>query len=617
MTMLLMADKKTNTKAFTLVELMLATILGMLVMIGSVGVIENMQRESQNFQSRITDNMTWVEANQHIAHMVRSSSYLKMPDANTLELYNYDDSLKGTYTNDTVNHRIDYTVGDARQARFQNVNATFADPATPANPQKGRASNGKQIETIVNYTVNYEAPSTMPFTSAISLGCRVAVAGEAPSSLWHAIIYDPYQRGANSRFQYPTVIRTFSGGVTPDGFVVIWVNIDVPKVSCHMGFVKFDLNGNAVIKKMYCNKMSISGIDNISQCIDGGYVIALHGQKSGSNAILVLKLDFKGDVDWTRLYANQSASQGAGPEAICQTLDQGYLVNARLYEGGKDNALLLKLDDKGDRKWSVRIMRAGWTMIAGGVTEELSARIGGFSNGYLVSGSLLSGSSSFGNYIIRVTGSPPGLLVNKQLYSVPAGQWPSCGPIKQVFNLDGTPAGFITGGNSIPAHPPPMYTCFYLLKAGAGLTKLNEWTFGDGKWYGWGVETALDGNYLMSGGYNYKSILLAKISQSGGVLKSGILGSDRMVDAANAAREVIYNGLSDGYIVSGKATFTEIDPNYGIYVVRTNANMDSPSSLPTVINFAPSGGDVYNLDNYIQPAKPGDDLSVFDATVNI
>ncbi len=161
-----------RSKAFTLIETVLATIIAGILVIGAAAVLQNMQTQTAKFKTSVDTDMRWVEANRHLAENVHASSYLSVPNQDILILFNYNDRETGRYINDTVNHQIGYSVdvGNTLQSTFPGVNALFMAPS-PGTVGKGW-KNDKLIEVIINYSA--------PFTSTLRL--RTAVATKPPET---------------------------------------------------------------------------------------------------------------------------------------------------------------------------------------------------------------------------------------------------------------------------------------------------------------------------------------------------------------------------------------------------------------------------------------------------
>ena len=310
MTMLSRDDKNMNTKAFTLIELLLATILGMLVMLGSVGLLENMQRESANFQRRVSEDMNWVEANRHLAQMVRSSSYLNIPDNSTLELYNYNEHLRGTYANTQTG--ITYTDAATRTVTtFHGVSGAFTPPS-PASPGKGW-KNGKLVEANVECTLNYTDPSTAPFISALSLSCRTSV----QSFTW-AHVFNPTSGPTNVR-EFGSVLPVSDGGylcAARGSFGAQYANV-----------AKLDSRGDTIWANRYYHGSNPASDVYITLEVPDQYIVAgrtgtidaSNGQYTRENIYLMGLSKDTGNVLWQKAYKLDAVHTMNQPSRILYT----------------------------------------------------------------------------------------------------------------------------------------------------------------------------------------------------------------------------------------------------------------------------------------------------------
>jgi len=102
----------------------------------------------------------------------------------------------------------------------------------------------------------------------------------------------------------------------------------------------------------------IGGADNdqgLSLCLshDNGYVIIgnTRSQGLGSNDILILKMNNKGEVQWQQLYGGIHQDYGTWIE---KTSDNGFIASAYSwdYGFGRLDALLIKTDANGNKIWS-------------------------------------------------------------------------------------------------------------------------------------------------------------------------------------------------------------------------------------------------------------------------
>ncbi len=102
----------------------------------------------------------------------------------------------------------------------------------------------------------------------------------------------------------------------------------------------------------------IGGADNdqgLSLCLsdDNGYMVIgnTRSQGLGSNDILILKMNNKGEIQWQLLYGGIHQDFGTWIE---QTSDNGFIALAFSWDAGfpREDALLIKLDSNGNEIWS-------------------------------------------------------------------------------------------------------------------------------------------------------------------------------------------------------------------------------------------------------------------------
>ena len=88
----------------------------------------------------------------------------------------------------------------------------------------------------------------------------------------------------------------------------------------------------------------------ITQTTDGGYVVVGSTNSSGPTfAILVLKLDAGGNIQWQKRYGWRNDSFATSVE---QTADGGYIIAGNIITSTYDHSIwVLKLNYKGDIEW--------------------------------------------------------------------------------------------------------------------------------------------------------------------------------------------------------------------------------------------------------------------------
>ena len=142
-------------------------------------------------------------------------------------------------------------------------------------------------------------------------------------------------------------------------------------------------------------EIAIGGIKDTSYAVaviqsrDGGYAIAGYTSAFGAGGwdVYVVKLDYQGNLQWTRTIGGKGNDQGAG---IVQTPDGGFVVGGTTtsFGAGASDIYAIKLDSLGNVKWtrtigtsavescsSVAQSKDGGVVLAGGTD--------GFGTGYM------------------------------------------------------------------------------------------------------------------------------------------------------------------------------------------------------------------------------------------
>jgi hypothetical protein len=156
--------------------------------------------------------------------------------------------------------------------------------------------------------------------------------------------------------------------------------------------IKLDTNGNLQWTKTIGGKYHDLG-HSIIQTSDGGYVIA--GSTSSFGAgwedVYVVKLDANGNLQWTKTIGGPSVESGS---SLIQTSDGGYAITGVTFSfsAGSGKVYVVKLDAKGNLQWtktiSVKDLDLGFSLIQ---TSD---------GGYAIAGSTYS--LSIGGYDVYV-----------------------------------------------------------------------------------------------------------------------------------------------------------------------------------------------------------------------
>ena len=132
-----------------------------------------------------------------------------------------------------------------------------------------------------------------------------------------------------------------------------------------------------------------SGHTSIQQTSDGGFVLADRGF-----GVRVLKLDRQGETQWERDFMPVGYVD-AEADSIKQTADRGYIVSGQADRyATRLDALLLKLDRRGNVEWSKTYGGPADDQFA--VVEQTSDR------GYIAAGSSESGASQIYSWLVKL-----------------------------------------------------------------------------------------------------------------------------------------------------------------------------------------------------------------------
>jgi len=112
--------------------------------------------------------------------------------------------------------------------------------------------------------------------------------------------------------------------------------------------LRADSNGNLIFTKKF-DKMTFAR--SIIRTRDNKYVIAGNYIDDDVSKVWIMKIDDDGDEIWTRKYGGK---KGESANCIIQTNDDGFAAvgYTQTYGAGKKDIWLLKLDEKGNMDWS-------------------------------------------------------------------------------------------------------------------------------------------------------------------------------------------------------------------------------------------------------------------------
>jgi hypothetical protein len=113
--------------------------------------------------------------------------------------------------------------------------------------------------------------------------------------------------------------------------------------------VKLDANGNLQWTKTIGGEHHHDSGSSLIQTSDGGYAIAgyTYSFGAGDYDVYVVKLDAKGNLQWTKTIGGKSADGGS---SIIQTSDGGYVIagDTKSFGAGETDVCVVKLDKNGN-----------------------------------------------------------------------------------------------------------------------------------------------------------------------------------------------------------------------------------------------------------------------------
>jgi len=187
-----------------------------------------------------------------------------------------------------------------------------------------------------------------------------------------------------------SIIQTSDGGYAIAGYTS---SFGAGKLDVYV--IKLDTNGNLQWTKTIGGPASEIG-NSLIQTSDGGYAIAGYTDSFGAGRedVYVVKLDAKGNLQWTKTIGGSKRDWG---ESLIQTSDGGYAIagtTTSFGAGGRD-VYVIKLDAKGNLQWT--------KTIGGRSVEKGSSLVQTSDGGYAIAGETESFGAGNGDvYVVKL-----------------------------------------------------------------------------------------------------------------------------------------------------------------------------------------------------------------------
>jgi hypothetical protein len=226
-----------------------------------------------------------------------------------------------------------------------------------------------------------------------------------PSSHFCKAISGPESESGKS------LIQTSDGGYAIAGFTY---SFSAGETDVYV--VKLDAHGNLQWTRTIGGENKDMGLSLI-QTSDGGYAIAGYTPSFGAGGgdVYVVKLDANGNLQWTKTIGGPKDDQGF---SLIQTSDGGYAIAGatQSFGAGEWDVYVVKLDAKGNLQWT--------KTIGGPASEEGYSLIQTSDGGYAIAGSTSSfGAGAKDVYVVKLDAK--GNLQWTKTIGGPKGEWGS------------------------------------------------------------------------------------------------------------------------------------------------------------------------------------------------
>ena len=358
-----------------------------------------------------------------------------------------------------------------------------------------------------------------------------------------------------------TWVKTFGGAdwelansvqQTSDGGYILVGSTDSNDGNGDILVMKLDWRGDILWQKSYGSD-SWEWASNIRQTTDGGYILAgTTDSTAGNGDLLVMKLNGSGDISWQKSYYHEGWEW---PSEIQITSDGGYILTASATGPLDDytDTLVMKLYDNGKVEWE--------NIYEGNGSEWPSSILQTSDGGYVVAGSATDpADGTTDTWVIKL--DEYGNIQWKQNFTGDGSNWPS--QIMQTSDEGFIIAGYQSDSNSENGD-------FWIMKLNSD--RVVSWlrAYGGESWdSAYHVYQTSGGGYIVAGSTSdlsgdYGDALVIKLDENGDVEWQKSFGGNGLEEAFS-----IQQTLDGGYIVVG---FTDSigEGNEDILVLKIDA----------------------------------------------
>src|SRR5688572_15886260 len=417
-----------------------------------------------------------------------------------------------------------------------------------------------------------------------------------------------------------SVQQTADGGYILGGTSVSSISGDKTEASkglTDFWVVKLDASGTKVWDKTLGGSADDSGLINILQVTDGGYVVSgssasgISGDKTeaskGSTDYWVVKLDATGTKVWDKTLGGSAAD---GPRALQQTADGGYIIggtSASGLSGDKSEAnkgttnvndyWVVKLNTTGNKVWDKTLGTSGTESFNSlRQTSDGGFLVGGYSDSGINGDKTQATKGGSDYWVVKLAAANPVVandvsvsaltsinsgcgLTNQETITITVvnyGTAPQSNiPVSYKIGATGTPVpGTIAG----PIAPGASTT--YSFPTKADLSVLGTYTIE--------ARTNLTGDALATNDLISKTVTLAAAPAAPTVAAGGssslCTGGTVTLTATSATTGVTYQWFKDGVAIANATSASYIANAAGSYTVTAPASgCAGPASAATVL----------------------------------
>ena len=149
---------------------------------------------------------------------------------------------------------------------------------------------------------------------------------------------------------------------TDGGYAVAGETLSFGAGGKDVWFIRLDSDGNKIWDKTFGGS-KYDYAESLIQTTDGGYAVAggTESYSVGKSDFWVIKLDNRGNREWDKTFGGSDWDMAT---ALVQTTDGGYAVAGGTfsYGEGKEDFLIVKLNNKGNKVWDKTFGGSDWDM---------------------------------------------------------------------------------------------------------------------------------------------------------------------------------------------------------------------------------------------------------------